>query len=103
MDITTRPTLTFNDELLTAEIRRYINPDNIAIQLWSKDGPYATASVNLPDKLPDGLVAIKDWSENWWVLEALINAGIISEPVDYYLCGFEAAPICQLLVGQERS
>ena len=63
--------------------------------------PILTASVNLPD-VPildnPNLVAIKDYSENTGVLGALIQAGIVGEPVLTARSGFVDIPICPLLV-----
>ena len=43
--------------------------------------PIATASVNLPDEpLKDKEVAIKDYSENEGMLDALMDAGVITIP-----------------------
>jgi hypothetical protein len=42
-------------------------------------------------------VAIKNYSENQGVLEVLIAANIISEPVRFIASGFIEAPICKLI------
>lgn len=58
---------------------RYVG-GNVAIKLRSDvDGPIATASVNPAGnvKLEEGLVAIKEWSENEGITDELIRAGVI--------------------------
>ena len=91
-------TVNFDGEELTVDVRRYnMRPGNPAIQLYDADGsPYLTASVNLPDKqvVPDGCIAIKDYSENAGIAEALQSAGIIGERV----CYMDGIPIYRLLV-----
>lgn len=58
---------------------------NLAIQLIStRDGsPVAIATTNTGKNLPDYQVAIKDWSENWGMVEALEEAGVIDKCIDY--------------------
>lgn len=63
--------------------------------------PIATATVNIPDypDLKDDEVIIKDYSENEGMLNALVNAGIVSKP--FARAGFILAPVCRLLVKPE--
>ena len=62
------------------------------------ESPIATASVNLPDiNLAEGLIAIKDYAENEGMLNALMDAGIVSPPVAYIPTGFVTVPVCRLL------
>ena len=79
----------------------------LAIQLMDAEdhSPVATATVNLPDVDLDGdEVAIKDYSENAGMLDALIEAGVVSKPRRYEATcaaftssGFVTVPICQWL------
>lgn len=73
------------------------------IQLYDvMDGmPYATATVVVDDILNTDEVAIKDYSENDGILESLIEAGIVSEPIAYKRSGFIQIPICKLLTKTE--
>ena len=64
----------------------------------AKDNHYLRATVDLSIPLPEGLVAIKDYSENEGVLEALVKGGIVSEPMHYFPTGYVQVPICKLLV-----
>jgi hypothetical protein len=60
--------------------------------------PMTVASVNLPyHHMESDEVAIKNYSENQGVLEVLIAANIISEPVRFIASGFIEAPICKLI------
>jgi hypothetical protein len=91
---------------------RYPN-SRIAIQLYNdeplKEDGYtispgteliATATVNVVDyeKLGKNQVIIKNYSENEGMLEALINANIISKPVGQVKTRFVTVAICDLLV-----
>lgn len=70
-----------------AEFGRYRNNNRISIQLIEeKTGePIATASVNLPsiNGIMDNHIAIKDYSENEGMVEALKKAGIIGKSVAF--------------------
>jgi hypothetical protein len=71
-----------------------------AIELINKeDGDsVVVASVNLPDEILDsGEIAIKNYSENTGVMELLINAGVISQPIRYVNTGMVRIPICKKL------
>jgi hypothetical protein len=64
---------------------------------WTE--PWTTASVNLPNEfLKHNEVAIKSYSENEGVLEALQAAGIVGKPIYYANSGFVSIPICELLI-----
>jgi hypothetical protein len=62
----------------------------------------AHATINLdagngPNQLPRGYIAIKDYSENTGMLDALIKAGYIEPPVSTVVQGFVTnIPICKL-------
>lgn len=74
-----------------------------AIRLHGAEGtldefePIATASAYVAD-LADGEVAIKNYSENEGMLNALVEAGIVSEPLYYVTSGYVQIPICTLLI-----
>lgn len=59
--------------------------------------PYATATINLTEKLPKNMVAIKSYGENEGILEALVSSHIISAPVHYVASGFVKIPICKIV------
>lgn len=68
--------------------------------LLSEDGqPITVATVNLPDEdLKPNEVAIKNYSENEGILDALIEAGIVESPHDVRFSGFVIIPICRLKI-----
>jgi len=62
-----------------------------------RDGWLAT--VNIPDfPLKPSEVFIKNYSENEGILEALIEAGIVSHPIDYVQSNYVIIPYCQLMI-----
>src|SRR6185369_17090904 len=71
-----------------------------SIRLFDEKGePFCTATVSLEHAVPgDGYVFIKDWSENEGVLNALIDAKVITGALDRYPAGYAAADLCRLLV-----
>jgi len=87
----------FKNTATTAVFCKYGNGNN-AIQLVDYRGPYAHASVNPPDQqLADDEVAIKDWSENEGMAQALISAGVVAYPaVGYVNSGFVVIGIYKL-------
>ena|ERR1700748_245893 len=74
---------------------------NVALKLIGLDLPIydnlvAVASVNLPGLLKDE-IAIKDWSENEGMYEALLNAEVITPAHRYEKSGYiESIPVCYL-------
>ena len=57
----------------------------------------AVASVNLPDEpMEADEIAIKDYSENEGMLEALMKAKVVSAPLRYVESGWVSIPICHL-------
>ncbi len=60
--------------------------------------PMAVATVNLPEQtIPEPLVFIKDYAENEGILDALMGAGIVSEPLGFVPSGFVEIPVCEYL------
>lgn len=59
----------------------------------------AVATVNLPDEPLGGPyeVAIKDYSENEGMLDALMEAGVVSAPKRFVRSGWVNIPICDML------
>lgn len=76
---------------------------NLALLLVDADNgePIAKASVNPPDDdcLSDGEIAVKDYSENAGMLQALLDAGIVEETGrEIRLSPWVTAPICRVLI-----
>ena len=75
-----------------------------AIQLVDmEDGfPYATATVCVEDDLlKEDEVAIKNYSENVGILNALVSANVIEEPHAFVQSHFIKIPICKLITKPE--
>lgn len=84
----------------TIEYNTYANGGTV-IQLYADYGegylePSYTASVWIPG-INEGEVAIKDYSENQGILEALVDAGIVEEPHRYEFSGMALIPVCKLI------
>lgn len=64
----------------------------------SSDGErYCTATVNLPtDRMDADEVAVKNYSENAGVLDALTAAGVVGPPVRHISSGYVDIPVCRL-------
>ena len=61
--------------------------------------PYATATVCVEnDLLQKGEVAIKDYSENEGILNALIEADIVEPPHAFIQADYTKIPICKLII-----
>lgn len=94
---TNKKSFLFNGDMLNAVITKYDDGSD-AIILETADGvPYGTASVNPRGRVPSGFVAIKDYSENIGILEALIYAQIVSQPEFYIRTGYVEVPVCKIL------
>lgn len=84
----------------TLKIARYEN-DRIALILNGIfDGSrIAVATVNMPDvSALEDEIFIKDYSENEGMLKALMDAGVVSNPIDYISSGFVQIPRVKLLI-----
>ena len=91
--------VSFSDYKCIVQYAKYFN-GRMAIQLIDFDdgSPIATASVNLPDvHMETDEIAIKDYNENKGVLDALVEAGIVSKPLRYESSGYVTIPICTVL------
>jgi len=93
----------FNNYTCTLQFAQYSNGRTAIELLDDKDGePVATATVNLPNvPLAHDHVMIKNYSENDGMLKTLMDAGIISEPVNIVASGYILVPIVKLLVKPE--
>jgi hypothetical protein len=79
-----------------ADFPRY-NNGRIGIILLHKGEDWAVASVNLvAERMEDDEVAIKDYSENEGMLDALIAAGVVQAPHRFADSGYVRIPICRL-------
>jgi hypothetical protein len=76
------------------------NNGRLALELVDikSDEPVAVATVNMPmEALSKDEVVIKNYSENEGILDALIKAKVISQPIRIVQSGYVSSPICKLL------
>lgn len=90
-------TVRFMGQTCTLEWAQYAGSRNPCLQLWTSDGPMATASITPDVQLPDGLIAIKDFRANAGILAALVNAGIVEDTGKFVRAGYELANVCRIL------
>lgn len=86
------------NETVSAVFHRYLDSNNVAIELVGEEGPHCMASVNVPGApLSDELVAIKNYSENEGIEQVLIEAGIIEAvPLRYLYSGWAQIPVYRM-------
>jgi len=91
------PKLTWAGRKCTVAYPRYQN-NRIAIELvTARQESWAVASVNLPnERMEETEVAIKDYSDNEGMLDALIAAGVVQAPHRFADSGYVRIPICRL-------
>ena len=77
---------------------RYQSNGNLALQLVdAEDGsPVATATVNTDDVLPEGFIAVKDYSENKGMLAFLTKNGIVGDILTCIRSGWVEIPVVPL-------
>lgn len=90
--------VTINGEGLKLFRSTYNNNGRVALELYDDEGPYATASVNVDDDIPEDHIAIKNYSENEGVLDALVAAGVVERPSFFVESGWVQIPVCKLLI-----
>lgn len=91
-------TIIFNGSKCVVELGKYPN-GNISILLHDEEtGESALATTNLAQKLPEGHVYIKDYSENEGMLTCLIKHRIVRGLKGIVRSGFVEIPVCELLI-----
>ena len=96
--------ITFKQWNCTLRVDQYSN-GRPCLRLFDRKNhsPVAVATVNIPDAdVPDGCVTVKDYSENEGMLDALIAADIVGQPVGEISSGFVRTPVCPLLIDLNR-
>jgi len=85
---------------LDIQLEKYVN-GGTAISLIDNSGEYpeeyTVATVWVPD-IHNGCVCIKNTDENIGVLDALVSAGIVSQPFNYKFIGRTSFPECNLRI-----
>lgn len=100
-------TATFRGELCKVTFGRYASTNRTMIQLWTADGePMATATANIsnadmPERLANDEVLIKDYAENAGILASLIDAGIVENTGRWIAGSYVDIPIAKLLVAAQ--
>jgi hypothetical protein len=84
----------FRNSDLEVEFGQYWD-GSLAIQLFDGGFPYATASVWV-EGLKPGEIAVKNYSENAGMLQALLSAGVVEKPHRTIAQGFVEFPIVRL-------
>jgi hypothetical protein len=92
-------TVKFKRWICFVEMGIYPNERKAIELINAKNGePVLVATINVPEiNIGVDEVIIKNYSENEGVLESLIKAKIISNPLRTIQTGFITAPICKLL------
>lgn len=82
---------------LLAELGRYEN-DRLAISFVTHDGePFGHLTINMPQAdLPDGMVFVKDWSENAGWVPQIIAAGWLVPDNSGVMSGMVVVPRMKL-------
>lgn len=95
-------TVMFKGRLLSVQSDKTYANGRLALVLLDANGDvFAHCTVNLPDfDVPEGCCYIKDYSENAGMLDALVVAGVVSEPLKYSRSGFVDMPMCRYLGGE---
>ena len=92
-------TVRFLDQDCSVVLANYSSNGRIAIMLLCEDGsPMTTATSCIDHPMPEGCTAIKTYSENEGILEALVEAGIVRETGHTATNGFAKFPIVEVLV-----
>jgi hypothetical protein len=96
MKKTPKPTVQFQGKTLVVNKLEYPNK-RIAIEFAYKNGTeYTVATVNLPDEqIEDDEVILKNYSEGEGAMEALIESGVIGQPLRYAQNN-RMFPICKI-------
>jgi hypothetical protein len=90
--------ITFLNTEIELEFAKYQN-DNIYIGAFEVETgePFMDITTNVMN-LPEGQVAIKNYSENEGILDVLVEEKIVSKPINSLSSGFVNIPVCKLLV-----
>ena len=90
-------TIHFRGEELKLEFGRYKDTNLISLQLYDYEGfPYMTASFNLDIQSMEPIMAVKNWSENEGIEQALVDYGIVTECVGTIQQGFIEANLYEV-------
>ncbi len=89
--------ITFNGEHLVITRGTYCGNGNTALLIETiAGGSYGCATLNIV-KLPQDMVAVKDYAENTGILQALVEQQIVSKPKSYIGSGLKVIPVCKII------
>jgi len=90
----------FKDWNCRIDFRKYSNGRTAIVLVDPSDGEQvAVATVNIPElPLNKDFVIIKDYTENEGMLDALISAGVVGQPLMMVETGYVKCPVCHLLI-----
>lgn len=93
-------TVKFKNWTCSVEKRQYSNGSTALVLNDVEDGQLvAKASINIPDlPLLEGQIVIKNYAENAGMLNALVEAKVVTAPIGTVQTGYEQSPICWLLI-----
>lgn len=74
---------------------KYVDNDNLALVLLDKEDSslIAYVTVNTGAKFPSDIAAVKNYSENQGMLEAITEAGLVEEVITEIPVGYVSVPV----------
>lgn len=103
MDKLENRTVTHKGTECDVYVSRYMHGGRLAIALVERatGEPWATATVNVPDDpLGPKEVAVKDYSENEGMLDALVAAGLVRPTGRTISQGYVTIPVAEILFSE---
>ena len=80
---------------------KYSNNNNLALLFRREEDDeedyYGVISINTALPLPNNMLAVKDYSENEGIFEALKAQGIVSSPVRHITSGYVTIPVVKIV------
>ena len=88
----------YKDWDCNVQVTRYVNGQAALVLIDREDGELiAKASTIVSIELKEDETAIKVWTENEGMLEALVSAGVVEDTGARVECGWSEAPIVKIL------
>ena len=88
----------YKDWDCNVQVTRYVNGQAALVLIDREDGELiAKASTCCNIDLKEDETAIKVWTENEGMLEALVSAGVVVDTGERVECGWSEAPIVKIL------
>lgn len=89
--------LTCSGYRCTLHCSRYTNNDRLAIIATTESGePFGILTVNLDAPIPDGCLAIKNWSENEELARVAFDTGLFVDTGERIRTGYVHAPVWEI-------